>query len=122
MIEGRPFLYQAIGGTVYYVDKEGFQVLLSNSNQPWSSIGRIVAFIDGENAYYRPSDIILNDRSVQFIVASSPKGANPTQRWMKQLCGYRVVTRLATSLWSRRELFITGSVLAMLAFLLSTLD
>ena len=119
MIEGRPFLYQDIEGTLYYVDEEGFQVVLPNANQPWSSKGPIMAFIDGDNATYKPDDIVLDDPLVQIIVASSPKGASQDQRWIKQLSSRRDLTTLVTKLWSRKEILVTGSVLA---FLLSMLD
>ena len=95
-------------------------MVLPKPAQPWSSKGPIVAFIDGDNADYKPNNIVLDDPSVQIIVASSPNGASPDQKWIKQLSGNRRrIIRLAAKLWSRRELFVTGLVLN---FLLSTLD
>jgi hypothetical protein len=107
MIEGRPFLYQAVRGTVYYVAEKGVEAVES-----WSTEETTVAFVDGDNG---PDEILLC-RSVQLIVASSPKGAY--QKWIKQTGHASFVTKLAVKLYSREELLLTGLVLA----LLSTLD
>jgi hypothetical protein len=108
MIEGRPFLYQALDGTVYHVNENGVQAIDS-----WSSVEEIVAFVDADDDSYRPNLMLLNV-NVQIILATSPRGAN--QKWIKQ-AGH--VKRIATKLWSARELFITGFVPGLL---LSTLD
>ena len=108
MIEGCPFLYQASNGTVYYVNENGVQVI-----QSWSSDAEIVAFVDGVEDNYDPN-CMLRSCTVQIILASPPKGAN--RRWTKRAGG---VTTLATKLWSPRELFLAGFVLALL---LSMLD
>jgi hypothetical protein len=110
MIEGRPFLYQAIGGSVYHVAEKGVEAV-----QSWSSEETIVAFIDGDKGDYEPEDILIG-RSVQLIVASSPKGAS--QKRTKQTGHASFATNLAVKLWSYEELLLTGLVLA----LPSTLD
>ena len=75
-----------------------------------------MAFIDADEGYTRPKNVIRHSL-VQIVVATSPKGTN--QPWLKQLQGGIIqFTNLAISLWSPRELFLTGLVLA---FLVSTL-
>jgi hypothetical protein len=108
MIEGRPFLYQGQDGTVYHVNEEGVQVIKS-----WPSNENIVAFVDADNNDYGP-DAILSENGVQIILASPPRGTNA--RRIKQ-ANYNV-TILATKLWSRDELFITGFVLGLLLLML----
>ncbi|KAN0103607.1 hypothetical protein V8E52_011816, partial [Russula decolorans] len=97
MIEGRPFLFQAIEGTVYHVAEKGVKVV-----QSWSSKETIVAFVDFDAGDYRPNWTLIR-HSVQLVVASSPEGAN--HKWTKQL-GH--ITRLAIKLWSSEELLRTG--------------
>jgi len=63
MIEGRPFLYQAIGGTVYHVAENGVEAV-----QSWSSQEIIVAFVDGDEGDYKPDEILLR-RSVDLNVS-----------------------------------------------------
>jgi hypothetical protein len=111
MIEGRTFLYQAIGGSVYHVSQKGVEAVHS-----WSSEETIVAFVDGDKGDYEPNGMILICHSVQLIVAPSPKGAH--QKWIKQTGHGSSDTTLAVKLWSHEELLLTGLVLA----LLSTLD
>jgi hypothetical protein len=110
MIEGRPFLFQAVRGTVYHVSKKGVEVV-----QSWSSKETIVAFVDGDMGDYEPDNILIH-RSVQLIVAASPQGAY--KKWTKQTGHASVVTRLVIKPWSREELLLAGFVLA----LISTLD
>ena len=92
MIEGRPFLYPAKGGTVYHVDENGVQAIRS-----WSSYEEIVAFVDGDRESYVPDDM-FDIKTVQIIVAASPRGAN--RGWINQASD---VTTLATELWSPRD-------------------
>jgi len=106
MIEGRPFLYQAQDGTVYYVNEKGVQPI-----EFWSSNEYIVAFVDGDR---NEPDYMLLREGVQIILASAPKGARA--KWIKQTGFARTV---ATKLWTPRELFIAGFVLGLL---LSMLD
>jgi hypothetical protein len=47
IIEGRPFLYQAIGGTVYHIAKKGVEEV-----QSWSSKETTVAFVDDDKRDY----------------------------------------------------------------------
>ena len=111
MIEGRPFLYQALDGTVYHVNENGVQAI-----EFWSSHEDIVAFVDAdsdENSY-RPNLMLLLNVKVQIILATSPRGAS--QKWIKQAGHVKII---ATKLWSPRELFLTGFVPGLF---LSTLD
>jgi len=110
MIEGRPFLYQAKGGTIYHVAEKGVEDVGS-----WSPKQPIVAFVDGDGGI-APKDNISYS-SVQLIMASSPKGTYP--KWANQLGPGSCVTQLAMKLWSPKELLLTGLVLTLL---LSTLD
>ena len=110
MIEGRPFLYQAKGGTVYHVAKEGVEVIRS-----WRSNEEIVAFVDGDERDFEPEEILLRT-TVQLIVAVSPKGT--FRKWTEQMGHGSFVTEIAVKLWSQKELLLTGLVLASL----STLD
>jgi hypothetical protein len=80
LLEGRPFLYQAMAGTVYHVTEKGVEVVKS-----WPSQKSITAFIDGDKGDYEPKSFLFDD-FVQLVVASSPKGAY--KKWTKQT-GYR---------------------------------
>jgi hypothetical protein len=99
-------------GIVYRVAQNGVEANLSSPKT------HIVAFVDGDkfNGDCEPKYILRNSL-VQIIVASPPEGAY--QKWIEQTGNSILITKLATSLWSRRELFLTGLVLA---FHLSTLD
>jgi len=108
MIEGCPFLYQASHGTVYSVNESGVQAI-----QSWSSNEDIVAFVDVGEDNDDPEDMLCGG-TVQIILASPPRGAN--RRWIRRAGG---VTKLATELWSPRELFLAGFVLGLV---LSTPD
>jgi hypothetical protein len=107
MIEGRPFLYQAIEGTLYHVGEKGVEAV-----QSWPE-EITVAFVDGDEKY-KPNDFLMR-YPVQLIVASSPKGAN--HKWTKQTGHASSITKLAVKLWSREELLLTGLVLALLSTL-----
>jgi len=111
LLAGRQFLYQPenAGGTVYHVTKKGVEAIKSFS--PLES--PIVLFVDGDSGDSEP---IISHPSVQIIVTSSPNGAN--HKWIKQAGRNTIIIKLATKLWSSRELFLTGLVLA---FLLPTL-
>jgi hypothetical protein len=105
MIEGDPFLYQPRDGTVYYVNENGVEVI-----QTWSSMDEIVAFVDGDKFDHQPN-YMLQCSNVQIVLTTSPKGTDPTENWIKDI---GCVTILATKLWSRHELLLTGFVLALL--------
>ena len=105
MIEGRPFLFQAIGGTVYHVAEKGVEAV-----QSWSSEETIEAFVDGDK---KEPSYILRRPSVQLIVASPPSGASP--EWAKQIGPGSFVTQLVVKPWSENELELTGQVLALLS-------
>jgi hypothetical protein len=111
LIAGRPFLYQPEEGIVYHVSQNGVEATWSY----WSQNTHDVAFVDADEDS-KPERFVFN-RLVQIIVASHPKGAY--QRWIEQASPNTNITKLATSLWLPRELFLTGLVLA---FLLSMLD
>ena len=108
MIEGRPFLYQALDRTVYHFDEKGVHAIPS-----WSSNEEIVAFVDGDENN-QPPNHMLRQGKVQLVLASSPKGARA--KWTRQANFIRVIV---TELWSPQELFLTGFVLGLL---LSTLN
>jgi hypothetical protein len=111
MIEGLPFLYQAQDGNVYHVADGGVERIEGYLS------GAIVAFVDGDKAgHYEPNYFLRNNRSVQIIMASSPKGLD--QQWITK-GGQTSVTQLVVDPWTPHELFLTGLVLALL---LSTLD
>jgi hypothetical protein len=112
LIAGRPFLYQTMQGSVYHVTQNGVEAIQSFR----SPKTHYVAFVDGDKEDSAP-EYFLFSPLVQIIVASFPKGAN--QRWIKQTGNYTKITKLATSLWSPRELFLTALVST---FLLSMLD
>jgi hypothetical protein len=111
MIDGRSFLFQARGGAVYHVGKTGVVVAQSSS---WSSHETIVALVDGDEENSAPNQI-LRHRSVQVVVASSPKVEN--ERWIKQLGSGSNVSIFLMELWTAQELFLTGLVLALLSTL-----
>ena len=114
MIEGRPFLFQATQKTVYHVAKEGVAVVRS-----WSSEEPIVALVDADKKNYELKTM-LTDRSVQLIMASSPRG--PDESWIKQAAPRVGITKLVIDPWSYKELFLTGSVLELLYHSLLSLD
>ena len=105
LIAGRPFLYQTIEGNVYHVTQNGVEEIWSY----WSPKIHIVAFVDGDKGESKPKCFLFQD-SVQIIVVSYPEGAN--QRWIEKVGNFTIITKLATSLWSPRELFLTGLVFA----------
>jgi hypothetical protein len=107
MIEGRPFLYQAIEGTLYLAGERGVEAV-----QSWPD-ETTVAFVDGDDNY-KPNNSLMRN-PVQLIVALSPKGAN--QKWTKQLGHASSIVKLAINPWSREELMLTGLVLALLSTL-----
>ena len=108
MIEGRPFLYQALDGTVYHFNENGVQAIRS-----WSSSEEIVAFVDGDENNETPN-LMLRGGRVQIILASCLEGARA--KWTKQAGFIKVIV---TELWSPHELFLAGFVLGLL---LSTLN
>ena len=109
MIEGRPFLFQPTTKTVVHVSKEGVTVIESGP----SLNETIMAFIDADEKDHTPKNILFHD-SVQLIVASSPRGTD--ESWIKQATPRLSITKLVIDLWSYEELFLTGSVLGLLAF------
>jgi hypothetical protein len=108
MIEGHPFIYQALDRTIYRVNEEGVQAIPC-----WSSNEPTVAFVDGDEKDSRPAPSLCNNK-VQIIIAVSPKGAS--QKWLQQDSS---VVIIATKLWSSDELFLAGFALRLF---LSTFD
>ena len=106
MTEGRPFLYQTMGGTVYHVDKKGVEVVYS-----WPSRENITAFVDGDKGDYGSQGFLFDDY-VQLVVASPRKGAY--QKWTRQTGHRSLIFKLVVKLWSLNELLLTGLVLALL--------
>jgi hypothetical protein len=105
MIEGCPFLYQTINGTVYHVSDTITRI------HSWASTGAINAFIDADSNLFEPQAFIWSNRWIRIIMASSPKGAD--QKWMKQLPNTSFVHKYVAALWSPSELFLTGSVIGL---------
>ena len=95
---------------MYHIAEKGVEEVNS-----WSSEEPTVALVDGDRTGYRV-DRILFRQSVQVIAASSPKDTN--LKWIKQMDQESFVRQLVVDLWSYKELFLTGLVLA----LHSTLD
>ena len=89
--------------TVYHVAEDGVEVVRS-----WPSDKTIVAFVDGDKKGFELNDILFKS-SVQLIVASSPNVTS--EKWIKQAGD--TATELAMKLWSQKELFLTGLVLAL---------
>ena len=105
LIAGCPFLYQTNDETSYLVDNHGVRLIQSRLS-PENS--HIVGFVDGDLGVCKP--IYMNGKMVQVIVTSSPEILN--QKWMNQTSNEKRFINLAVDLWSLRELFITGLVLA----------
>ena len=109
MIEGRPFMFQPTTKTVAHVSNEGVKVVESRPSPKET----VMAFIDADEKGHTPKTMLF-DYSVQLIVASSPRGTD--ESWIKQAAPRASITKLVIDLWSYEELFLTGSVLALLAF------
>jgi DNA polymerase sigma len=109
MIEGCEFLFQAMKGTVYHVSKKGVKAV-----DEWTSTNSIMAFVDLDKNNRDPDDMLVHD-SVQLVVATSPKGVN--RPWMRQSALFNSITRLIVQLWTDKELFLFGSVLALFSSL-----
>ena len=107
MIEGRSFLYEDIGKSVYHINENGVQAI-----RDWS-LDEIVAFVDGDRHNYEPNPMLFNPK-VRMILASSPQGAN--RKWKDQK---RRMKAIVIKPWSRDELLFAGFVLGLL---LSTLN
>lgn len=102
MIAGDPFLFQTINRHVYHVAESVTRITSWPSKEP------IVAFVDADIKSRAPEPF-LQQRSIQIISASSPEGAE--QSWLKQGGTSSYVLKLATNLWSTKELFLTGFVI-----------
>ena len=113
LIEGHPFLYQTKDKAVYHVTQEGVEVIWPS----WNSKTHIVAFVDADEMDSTPHDIIMSSPLVQIIAVTTLRGAY--HKWLKQMGLNIRFNKIATSLWSPCELFLTGLVLI---FLLPMLD
>jgi hypothetical protein len=71
-----------------------------------------VAFVDADAGDSTLHDIIMNSPLVQIVVTTSPRGAY--NRWLKQMGVNICMNKIATNLWSPRELFLTGLALILL--------
>ena len=111
MIKGRRFLFQSAAGTVYYVTEAGVEIVRSLLSRPDPITDSITTFIDGDKGNCEPKGFLLR-KSVQLIVATSPKGVK--QGWVKQTGDDSFVSRFAVKLWSRKEFILTGLGLALL--------
>jgi len=111
MVESTPFLYQTEEGSVFHVGQDGVESISSVSS--WRSEENIVAFVDGDKVDIVPAKVLLNPQ-IQIILVSSPKGAY--QKWTNQTGNNTLFTKIATSLWSRHELYLAGLVLAFFSF------
>jgi hypothetical protein len=100
LIAGHRFLYQSDEGYVYHVSEKGVELIES----AWESSTHYVAFVDADQGLSEPNKILRN-KSVRIILATSPRGA--TQNWLKQGNFVKFI-KLATKLWSARELFVAG--------------
>ena len=107
MINGSPFLYQTLGGTVYHVSDT---ITTITSWPSGSGSGKIVAYVDADEKKFEPQSFIRH-RSVKIIAASSPKGTN--QPWMKQMGNVGFPITFASALWTDSELFVTGFVISL---------
>jgi hypothetical protein len=114
MIKGRRFLFQSAAGTVYYVTEAGVEIVWSLVSRPDPITDSITAFIDGDKGNCQPMGFLLR-KSVQLIVAASPKGVK--QSWVKQTGDLSFVSKFVVKLWSRKELILAGLVLALLSTL-----
>ena len=84
IINGSPFLYQTLGGTVYHV-ADTITTVTSLSSR---------AYVDADAKKFEPQSF-LRHRSVKIIAASSPQGTE--QPWMKQM-GFPMT--FASALWT----------------------
>ena len=114
MIKGHRFLFQSAAGTVYYVTEAGVEIVRSLLSRPDPITDPITAFIDGDMGNCQPKGFLIR-KSVQLIVAASPKGVQ--QNWVKQTGDDSFVSKFAVKLWSRKELILTGLGLALLSTL-----
>ena len=105
MINGSPFLYQTLDGTVYHVS----DTVTTITSWP-SGAEKIVAYIDADEKKFEPQSFIRH-RSVKIIAASPPRGTD--QPWMKQMGNVGFPITFATALWTDSELFVTGFVLPL---------
>lgn len=108
ILAGTRCLYQTIpterdGNPVYLIDSF-IKVVESWPNE------HITAFFDADGPSSRPAEFLLNHLFVKIIAACSPN--NAFQQWIKKPVCPTWVSRRITTLWSRKELFLTGMFLA----------
>lgn len=107
MLAGTRCLYQTIpterdGNAVYLIDSS-IKVVKFWPNE------HITAFFDADGPSSRPAEFLLNHLFVKIIAACSPN--NAFQQWIKKPVCPTWVSRRITTLWSRKELFLTGWVI-----------
>ena len=104
MIDGSPFLYQTLRGTVYHI---------SDTITPITSLppgSKFVAYVDADEKKFEPQSF-LRHPLVKIIAASSPRGTE--QPWMKQMGNAGFPITFASALWTDSELFMTGFVISI---------
>jgi hypothetical protein len=109
MIDQRKFIYQTLEGDVYEVSDTCVLI-----DEYWSPTAHIRAFIDADSDKFKLQPF-LNDRYVQLILASPPKGTSLSE--FKQLDDDGIIRRYVADLWSPSELFLTGFVVPSLLVL-----
>jgi hypothetical protein len=105
MINGEPFLYQSLRGTVYHVSDT-----ITTINSWPSGSGDIVAYVEADEKKFEPQ-MFMRHPQVKIIAASSPSGTN--QPWLTQMGNVGFPLTLATALWTDSELFVTGFVISL---------
>ena len=105
MIDGKPFLYQSLGGTVYHVS----DIVTTITSLP-SGSEEIVAYVDADEKKFEPQMFLRHER-VKIIAASSPSGTH--QPWLTQMGNTGFPLTFATALWTDRELFVAGFVISL---------
>ena len=105
MINGEPFLYQSLGGTVYHVS----DIVTTITSLP-SGPADIVAYVDANEKKFEPQ-MFIRRPWIKIIAASSPSGTD--QPWLKQMGNIGFPLTFATALWTDTELFITGYVISL---------
>jgi hypothetical protein len=105
MINGEPFLYQSLRGTVYHVS----DTITKITSLP-SGSGDIVAYVDADEKKFEPQMFIRHPRS--RLLRPHHQGAQH-QPWLKQMGNVRFPLTFATALWTDSELFVTGFVISL---------
>jgi hypothetical protein len=108
MLAGTRCLFQPIRNEkheniVYLITESSIEVINS-----WST-ERIVAFFDADGPSSRPAQFIIDSRYIKIVGACPPNIAD--EQWTTKMGNGAVLNRIVTTLWSRKELFLTGWVI-----------